>query len=296
MSTILARIDAYEKLMRLHRPIGILLLLWPTLWALWLAQRGVPHPIMLLLFVVGTILMRSAGFALNDFADRNFDAQVERTRDRPLAAGTIRPWEALAVAAVCALLAFGIVWQMNALTVKLSVAALAIAAVYPFLKRFFWMPQAWLGIAFGFGIPMAYAAQIGSLPPVAWALLAANVLWTIAYDTEYAMVDRDDDLRIGLKTSAIFFGRYDVAAVMACYALFIASMAAIGIWQRYGLFYYGGLAVAAAIALLHYFRIRRRTREGCFKAFLGNNWIGAAVFLGILLDNRPWATLQRWLP
>lgn len=296
MSTILARIDAYEKLMRLHRPIGILLLLWPTLWALWLAQRGVPHPIMLLLFVVGTILMRSAGCALNDFADRNFDAQVERTRDRPLAAGTIRPWEALAVAAVCALLAFGIVWQMNALTVKLSVAALAIAAVYPFLKRFFWMPQAWLGIAFGFGIPMAYAAQIGSLPPVAWALLAANVLWTIAYDTEYAMVDRDDDLRIGLKTSAIFFGRYDVAAVMACYALFIASMAAIGIWQRYGLFYYGGLAVAAAIALLHYFRIRRRTREGCFKAFLGNNWIGAAVFLGILLDNRPWATLQRWLP
>ena len=296
MNMILARIDAYEKLMRLHRPIGILLLLWPTLWALWLAQRGVPHPLILFLFVVGTILMRSAGCALNDFADRKYDAQVERTRDRPLAAGVIRPWEALVVAAVCAALAFAIVWQMNALTVKLSVAALAIAVVYPFLKRFFWMPQAWLGIAFGFGIPMAYAAQAGTIPPVAWALLAANIFWTIAYDTEYAMVDRDDDLKIGLKTSAIFLGRHDVAAVMACYALFIATLAAIGAWQRYGIYYYAGLAVAAAIALLHYRWIRARTREGCFRAFLGNNWIGAAVFLGILLDNRPWLTLQRWLP
>jgi 4-hydroxybenzoate polyprenyltransferase len=296
MSTLLARIEAYEKLMRLNRPIGILLLLWPTLWALWLAQRGVPHPIMLLLFVVGTILMRSAGCALNDFADRDFDALVERTRERPLAAGTIRPWEALAVAAACALLAFAIVWQMNALTIKLSFAALAITVIYPFLKRFFWMPQAWLGIAFGFGIPMAYAAQVGAVPPVAWALLGANVLWTIAYDTEYAMVDRDDDVKIGIKTSAIFFGRYDVAVVMACYALFIAAMAAIGVWQRYGEFYYAGLAVAAAIALLHYFWIRKRTREGCFRAFLGNNWIGAAIFLGILADNRPWLTLQRWLP
>lgn len=293
---ILARIDAYEKLMRLNRPIGILLLLWPTLWALWLAQRGWPHPVMLLLFVVGTVLMRSAGCALNDFADRKFDAQVERTRDRPLAAGLIRPWEALAVAAVCALLAFAIVWQMNHLTVKLSFAALAIAAIYPFLKRFFWMPQAWLGIAFGFGIPMAYAAQVMSVPPVAWALLAANVFWTIAYDTEYAMVDRDDDARIGIRTSALFFGRHDVAAVMTCYALFMATLAAIGIWQRYGIFYYAGLAAAAAIAVLHYTWIRGRTREGCFKAFLGNNWIGAAVFAGILADNHPWLSLHRWLP
>jgi 4-hydroxybenzoate polyprenyltransferase len=262
---------------------------------LWLASHGVPHPIMLLLFVVGTVLMRSAGCALNDFADRKFDAQVERTRDRPLAAGLIRPWEALAVAAVCAALAFAIVWQMNALTVKLSFAALAVAVIYPFLKRFFWMPQAWLGIAFGFGIPMAYAAQAGTVPPVAWALLGANVLWTIAYDTEYAMVDRDDDRRIGIKTSALFFGEYDVAAVMACYALFIAAMAAIGAWQRYGTYYYTGLAVAAAIALLHYFRIRGRTREGCFKAFLGNNWVGAAIFIGIVADNRPLDTLRRWL-
>ena len=293
---ILARIDAYEKLMRLDRPIGALLLLWPTLWALWLAQRGWPHPAMLLLFAVGTILMRSAGCALNDFADRKFDAQVERTRERPLAAGVIRPWEALAVAAVCALLAFAIVWQMNGLTVKLSFAALAIAAIYPFLKRFFWMPQAWLGIAFGFGIPMAYAAQLLGIPPVAWVLLAANVFWTIAYDTEYAMVDRDDDAKIGIKTSALFFGRHAVAAVMTCYALFLATLAAIGVWQRYGMFYYSGIVAAAAIAVLHYTWIRERTREGCFRAFLGNNWIGAAVFIGILADNRPWLSLQRWLP
>ncbi len=296
MNAILARIDAYEKLMRLHRPIGILLLLWPTLWALWLATRGTPHPVMFLLFVAGTVLMRSAGCALNDFADRKFDAQVERTRDRPLAAGSIRPWEALAVAAVCTLAAFAIVWQMNALTVKLSFAALAVAAIYPFTKRFFWMPQACLGIAFGLGIPMAYAAQVGTVPPVAYALLAANVFWTIAYDTEYAMVDRDDDLKIGIRTSAILFGRHDVAAVMACYALFLATLAAIGAWQRYGAYYYAGLVLAGAIALAHYRWIRARTREGAFKAFLGNTWVGAAVFLGILADNRPWETLQRWLP
>jgi 4-hydroxybenzoate polyprenyltransferase len=296
MSSILARIDAYEKLMRLNRPIGILLLLWPTLWALWLASRGVPHPVVLLLFVVGTVLMRSAGCALNDFADRKFDALVERTRDRPLAMGSIRPWEALAVAAACALAALAVVWQFNTLTLELSFVALAIAAIYPFLKRFFWMPQAWLGLAFGFGIPMAYAAQKAVLPPVAWALLAANVLWTIAYDTEYAMVDRDDDVKLGLKTSAIFFGRYDIAAVMASYVLFIATMAGIGVWQRYGAAYFAGLAVAGAICLAHYRWIRTRTREGCFKAFLGNNWTGAAIFVGIVLDNQPWQTLLRWFP
>ena len=296
MNAILKRIDAYEKLMRLNRPIGILLLLWPTLWALWLARRGVPHPVVLMLFVVGTILMRSAGCALNDYADRRFDARVERTRERPLAAGLIHPWEALVVAAVCALAAFAIVSQFNERTVKLSFVALAVAVIYPFLKRFFWMPQAWLGIAFGFGIPLAYAAQNNYVPPAAWALLAANVLWTIAYDTEYAMVDRDDDVKIGLKTSAILFGRHDVAAVMACYALFIAAMTGIGVWHRYGVFYYAGLAVAAAICALHYRWIRSRTREGAFRAFLGNNWVGAAVFIGIVLDNRPWETLRGWLP
>jgi 4-hydroxybenzoate polyprenyltransferase len=285
MSTFVARANAYEKLMRLDRPIGILLLLWPTLWGLWLARRGVPHWMVLVIFVMGTILMRSAGCAINDWADRGFDAAVERTRERPLAAGVIRPWEALAVAAVCALLAFALVWQFNALTVKLSFAALAITAIYPFLKRFFWMPQAWLGIAFGFGIPMAFAAVTGRVPALAWALVGANVFWTIAYDTEYAMVDRDDDVKLGLKTSAILFGRFDVAAVIVCYALFVASMVAIGLWQRYGPYYYAGLTVAGVIALSHYRLIRTRSREGCFKAFLHNNWVGAAVFAGIALDN-----------
>jgi 4-hydroxybenzoate polyprenyltransferase len=293
---ILARIDAYERLIRLDRPIGILLLLWPTLWGLWLARGGAPHWMALLLFIVGTVLMRSAGCALNDFADRKFDAAVERTRDRPLAAGLIRPWEALAVAAACAAAAFAVVLQFNALTVKLSFAALAITMVYPFLKRFFWMPQAWLGIAFGFGIPMAFAAIRGNVPLAAWALLGANVFWTIAYDTEYAMVDREDDRRIGIKTSAILFGRFDVAAVMLCYALFIASMAAIGMWQRYGLYYYAGLAVAGALAVSHYWMIRGRTREGCFKAFVRNNWIGAAVFIGIALDNPTMVYTLRWFP
>ena len=288
---LLARLDAYEKLIRLDRPIGILLLLWPTLWALWLAKRAMPHPVVLWLFVLGTVLMRSAGCAVNDFADRKFDAHVERTRNRPLAAGVIRPWEALVVAAVLALCAFAIVLQFNWLTVQLSFAALAIAVIYPFTKRFFWMPQAWLGIAFGFGIPMAFAAIDGVLPPIVWALLGANVLWTIAYDTEYAMVDRDDDRRIGIRTSAILFGRLDVAMVMLCYALFVAAMAAIGWWARFGVAYYAGVGVAAAIAVRHYFLIRGRSREGCFKAFMHNNWLGAAVFAGIALDSQPLAGL-----
>ena len=293
MNPVLARLDAYEKLIRLDRPIGFLLLLWPTLWGLWLSQRGIPYWLSLLWFILGAILMRSAGCAINDFADRKFDRAVERTRDRPLAAGLIRPWEALAVAAVCAGAAFAIVRHFNDLTVKLSFVALAIAIVYPFLKRFFWMPQAWLGIAFGFGIPMAYASVANYVPPVAWALLAANVFWTIAYDTEYAMVDRDDDRRIGIRTSAILFGRHDVAAVMACYALFILTMAAIGIWQRYGAFYYAGVAVAALLAASHYRLIRGRTREGCFRAFLANNWVGAAIFVGIVLDHRPWLQIRQ---
>jgi len=296
MNAIAARIDAYEKLMRLDRPIGILLLLWPTLWALWLAHRGVPPLGMFLIFFTGTVLMRSGGCAVNDFADRGFDAQVERTRGRPLAAGTIRPWEALAVGAACAAMAFALVLFLNGLTIALSFAALAVAVIYPFLKRFFWMPQAWLGIAFGFGIPMAFAALTDSVPPLAWALLAANILWTIAYDTEYAMVDRDDDVKLGLRTSAILFGRQDVAAVMACYAAFLAVMAAIGAWQDYGIAYYAGLAIAAAICAWHYTLIRGRTREGCFKAFLGNNWVGAAIFAGILADNQPLAGLSAWIP
>ncbi|MGE5094400.1 MAG: 4-hydroxybenzoate octaprenyltransferase [Betaproteobacteria bacterium] len=284
MNPVLARLDAYEKLVRLDKPIGILLLLWPTLWGLWLARKGMPAPFVLWLFVLGTAVMRSAGCAINDFADRKFDRDVERTKMRPLAAGTIRPWEALVVAAVLALAAFGIVLYFNRLTIELSFAALAIAAIYPFTKRFFSIPQAWLGVAFSFGIPMAFAAQLAWVPPLAWALVAANFFWVMAYDTEYAMVDRDDDLRTGIHTSAIFFGRHDVAAVMASYALFVGAMAAIGLWQRYGVAYYAGLAAAAAIAAYHYTLIRTRSREGCFKAFRHNNWLGAAVFAGIAID------------
>jgi len=291
MNRVLARLDAYERLVRLDRPIGILLLLWPTLWALWLTRGAAPPPMVLWLFVLGTIVTRSAGCAVNDFADRKLDAEVKRTRDRPLAAGAIRPWEAIAVAVVLGAGALAIVLQFNRLTVLLSFAAVAITVIYPFLKRFFWMPQAWLGIAFGFGIPMAFAAQVNHVPALAWALLAANIAWTIAYDTEYAMVDRDDDVRIGMRTSAILFGRYDVAAVMACYALFLAILAAIGAWQRYGPFYYAGLVAAASMAAYHYRLIRTRTREGCFKAFRHNNWLGAAVFAGILLQTTRWRDL-----
>jgi 4-hydroxybenzoate polyprenyltransferase len=297
VSALTARLDAYERLLRLDKPIGILLLLWPTLWGVWLASDGRPRWEILWIFVAGTVLMRSAGCALNDWADRRFDAQVERTRDRPLAAGVIRPWEALVLAALLAMAAFALVSKLNALTIKYSFAALAIAAVYPFTKRFFWMPQAWLGLAFSFGIPMAFAALQGRVPPLAGALVAANVFWVIAYDTEYAMVDRDDDQRIGIRTSALLFGKHDVAAVMACYALFIATMAAIGVWQPMGIFYYGGLAVAAAIAAWHYRLVRDRTREGCFRAFRHNNWLGAAVFAGIVLDKADWDRLiAYWSP
>jgi 4-hydroxybenzoate polyprenyltransferase len=291
-AAIKQRLDAYERLVRLDKPIGILLLLWPTLWGLWIAGRGAPNPLALWLFILGTVLMRSAGCAMNDYADRDLDPHVARTQQRPLAAGTIRPSEALVVAALLALAAFVIVLQFNHLTIALSFVALPIAALYPYTKRFFWMPQAWLGVAFGFGIPMAFAALLGRVPPLAWALLAASALWTIAYDTEYAMVDREDDLRIGIRTSAILFGRWDVAAVMLCYALFLGALAAIGYWQRFGVPYYAGLVVAAGIATYHYFLIRGRTREGCFKAFLHNNWIGAAIFAGIVANHLPWT---RWL-
>ena len=295
MNAVVARLDAYERLLRLDKPIGALLLLWPTLWAVWIASSGRPPWQVVWIFVLGTFVMRSAGCAVNDWADRDFDAHVKRTRERPLAAGAIRPWEALVIAAILALGAFGLVLKLNRLAVYYSFAALAIAIVYPFLKRFFWMPQAFLGLAFGFGIPMAFAAIRNEVPPLAWALLLANVFWTIAYDTEYAMVDRDDDTKIGMRTSAILFGRYDVAAVMLCYALFIMTLGAIGKWQRFGALYFGGLAAAGVIALLHYTFIRDRSRDGCFRAFRHNNWVGFAVFLGILFDRTDWpALLARW--
>ena len=288
LAAVTARLDAYERLIRLDKPVGILLLLWPTFWGLWIAAKGVPVPLVAWIFFMGTVLMRSAGCAINDWADRSFDPHVARTRERPLAAGTIHPEEAVLVAATLALAAFMmVVWSMNLLTVALAVVAAVIALVYPFTKRFLAIPQAWLGMCFGFGIPMAFAALTDDVPPLAWLLWLANVFWVLAYDTEYAMVDREDDLRIGIKTSAILFGRADVAAVMACYAVFLGAMAGIGAWQGYGPYYYAGLAAAAALAGFHYRLIRDRSREGCFRAFRHNHWIGMAVFAGVLLDHLP---------
>lgn len=283
---LVKRLDAYERLIRLDKPIGALLLLWPTLWAVWLASEGRPRLEILLIFIVGTLLMRSAGCAINDYADRGFDPHVERTRERPLAACEIRPGEALLVAAVLAALAFMLVLFLNRLAIMLSVVALAIAALYPFTKRFFALPQAMLGIAFGFGIPMAYAAIQERLPLECWVLFAANIFYSFAYDTEYAMVDRDDDARIGIRTSALTLGRWDVAAVMASYGMMIALLIVLGFISMLAWPYYLGLAAAAAMMLYHWQLIRDRSREGAFDAFLHNNWVGAAVFGGIVLGHR----------
>lgn len=283
--TIKERLDVYENLMRLDKPIGILLLLWPTLWGLWLSSYGHPNPAIVAIFVLGVVLMRSAGCVVNDFADRDFDPHVERTKNRPLAAKLISPLEALLVAGVLILLAFLLVLQLNTLTIELSVVACLLAVVYPFLKRYFWLPQAWLGIAFGFGIPMAFAAHQEFVAPLAWAMLAANVFWAIAYDTEYGMVDRDDDVKLGLKSSAILFGSFDVFGVMVCHALFLSIMLYVGYQARLGAFYFVGVATAVCLAGYQYRLIRRRQRDRCFKAFLGNNLIGAAIFAGILADS-----------
>ena len=284
LALIVKRLDAYERLIRLDKPIGTLLLLWPTLWAVWLASNGTPRLDILVVFVVGTLLMRSAGCAFNDFADRRFDAHVERTRLRPLAAREIEPMEALVVAGVLAAAAFALVLFLNRMTVLLSLAGLAIAASYPFTKRFFPLPQAYLGIAFGFGIPMAYAAIQQQLPPACWLLLAANVFYSFAYDTEYAMVDRDDDAKLGIRTAALTLGRWDVAAVMASYAAMLAILAAVGVVSHRGWPYYAGLALAGAMMVYHWFLIRDRSREGCFRAFMHNNWVGGAIFVGIVLS------------
>jgi 4-hydroxybenzoate polyprenyltransferase len=279
-----ARLDAYERLVRLDKPIGTLLLLWPTMSALWIAVFGRPPLHLIVIFAMGTLLMRSAGCAFNDWADRGFDPFVKRTEKRPLAAGEISPWEALAVAAALAFCAFLLILPTNATTILMSVPAVAITVIYPFLKRFFVLPQAFLGLAFSFGIPMGYAAVYNAVPPLAWYLLVLNAFWVMAYDTEYAMVDRDDDLKLGLHTSAILFGRFDVLAVMLCYAIYLGGMAYVGHYWRAGPLYYGGLAAALACALWHWKLIRNRDRDGCFRAFLHNHWLGLAVFAGIALD------------
>jgi len=270
--------------MRLDKPIGILLLLWPTLWALLIAAQGMPDWKMLLIFITGTVLMRSAGCVMNDIADHQFDGLVERTQFRPLPSSEVSKKEAYLLAAVLSLMAFGLVLVLNALTIKLSFLALFLAASYPLTKRFFAMPQAYLGIAFGFGIPMAFAATNNHIPAVAWVLLLANIFWAIAYDTEYAMVDREDDLKIGIKSSAITFGRFDVSAVMACYAITLALLAWAGHLVSMGAVYYAGLAGAVVVAIYHYTLIRGRDRKNCFNAFLGNNWFGLSVFAGVIIN------------
>ena len=276
------RITLYERLMRLHRPIGILLLLWPTLWAVWIGGGGRPSWVVVWIFVLGTVLMRSAGCVMNDIADRRFDAHVKRTSDRPLATGAVTVREAVLLAGFLSLLALSLVLLLNRLTVLLSVLAFFIAATYPLFKRFFSLPQAYLGIAFGFGIPLAFAAQLNVVPPHAWWMLLANIFWAIAYDTEYAMVDRDDDLVIGIRTAAITFGRYDVPAVMLCYGAMLAILSWLGLRLHFGLAYYAGLVVAAAMMGYHYLLIRDRGREGCFRAFNHNNWVGGAIFAGLV--------------
>jgi len=275
------RINAYERLIRLDKPVGALLLLWPTLWAVWIASNGRPAIDIVLIFVVGTFLMRSAGCAMNDWADRDFDGRVARTRDRPLAAGEIAPREALILAAVLAAVAFCFVLFLNWFAILLSFAALAIACAYPFAKRFVPLPQLGLSIAFSFGIPMAFAAIRNVLPWECWALFAANACYAFAYDTEYAMVDRDDDVKIGIQTSAITLGRHDVLAVLASYVLMLAILVGIGVALPLGWPYHAGLAIAGAMMIYHYTLIRERSREGCFRAFRHNNWVGLAIFAGI---------------
>ena len=279
--TLAQRFSHYIQLTRLNRPIGILLLLWPTLWALWIAGDGHPPWHIVFIFVAGTVLMRSAGCAINDYADRDFDRHVKRTKERPITSGRIAPREALWVAAALTLIAFLLILPLNALTLLLSVPAVFLAGSYPFTKRFLAIPQAYLGIAFGFGIPMAFAAIQGGVPPLAWLLLLANVFWCVAYDTEYAMVDRDDDIHLGIHSSALFFGKYDVTAAMTCYAIALALLALAGRIAGLGGMYYAGLLAATGITAYHYTLICGRERDLCFKAFLHNNWFGAAVFAGI---------------
>lgn len=278
---IIQKLDAYERLMRLDKPIGILLLLWPTLWTILIAGQGKLDWIVVMIFVTGTVLMRSAGCVMNDIADMKYDGLVERTKNRPLANGEVSKKEAYALALILSLAAFGLVCFLNALTIQLSVLALLLAASYPFTKRFLAIPQAYLGIAFGFGIPMVFAAILGYIAPIAWILLLANVFWAIAYDTVYAMVDREDDLKIGIKSSAITFGRFDVIAVMASYAMTLLLLALAGKWLLMGYAYYMGVAIATMIAVHHYFLIKTREKTNCFKAFLQNTWFGFAIFAGL---------------
>ncbi|ELO1556312.1 4-hydroxybenzoate octaprenyltransferase [Aeromonas hydrophila] len=275
---------AYVQLARIDKPIGTLLLLWPTLWALWLAADGLPDLWTLLVFVVGVFLMRSAGCVINDYADRNFDGHVKRTAGRPLPMGKVKPREVLALFAVLALISFALVLTMNPLTIGLSFAALLLAVCYPFMKRYIPIPQLVLGMAFSWSIPMAYAAQANALPAVAWLVFFANLLWTIAYDTQYAMVDRDDDLKLGLKSSAILFGRHDKRIIGALQLLTLLILLLVGQLSELGSSYYWSLLAAAALFVYQQRLIRERQREACFQAFLNNNYVGALIFAGVVIN------------
>jgi 4-hydroxybenzoate polyprenyltransferase len=278
------RFTPYIQLMRFDRPIGTLLLLWPTLWTLWIAGEGSPGPGVVVIFVLGTIVMRAAGCVINDYADRNFDGHVERTRNRPLAKGLVKPKEAIYLFVALCLIAFGLVLLTNPLTIKLSFGGLLLAFCYPFAKRYTHLPQIVLGAAFSWAIPMAFAAETGELPPQVWLLFIANLLWTVVYDTFYAMVDRPDDLKIGIKSTAILFGQNDrmITAVLQGMTLFALILAG----QRFelGTFYFLSLVGVAGLFAWQQFLIRDRQRENCFRAFLNNNWVGMVIFVGILLD------------
>jgi 4-hydroxybenzoate polyprenyltransferase len=274
----------YVRLMRLDRPIGIWLLLWPTLWALWIASRGKPNPLIFTVFVLGTALMRSAGCAINDYADRSFDPHVERTRDRPLAAGRISPLEALILFALLALTALMLALQLNRFTLLLAIVGAFLAVSYPFIKRFLPVPQLYLGLTFGWGIPMAFAAQIEQVPRVAYLLLLANMMWVTVYDTMYAMVDRDDDLKIGVRSTAILFGDSDRHIIAILQGMTLVSLFLVGRIIHFSFWYYLGLAAGAMFFIYQLWLIRAREREGCFRAFLNNNYFGMAVFIGILLE------------
>lgn len=278
------RLKEYFVLLRLNRPIGILLLLWPTLWGLWVASDGWPPMQVLIVFLLGTVLMRSAGCAINDFADRDIDLYVERTRDRPLTSGRITSAEAVLLAAGLALVALLITLPLGLDVVLMSIPAAFLAGTYPFTKRFFPMPQAYLGIAFGFAIPMAFVAVQGTVPAHAWVMFFANVFWTIAYDTEYALVDKNDDLKLNIRTAAITLGRWDIAGIMTCYALCLLLWAWVAVDQAFHPVFWMFLAGCALIAGYHYVLIRERDRARCFKAFLHNNWFGACLFAGLAVQ------------
>ncbi|MBE01940.1 4-hydroxybenzoate octaprenyltransferase [Marinobacter lutaoensis] len=279
------RLTDYARLLRLDRPIGSLLLLWPTYWALWLAADGHPDLINLVVFTLGVFFMRAAGCAINDFADREWDRYVERTKDRPLTAGRIQSWEAVALFAGLSLISFlMVVLLTNALTLYLSFGGVLLAFIYPFMKRYTHLPQLFLGAAFSWAIPMAWAAQANELSPLTWLLFTANVLWTVAYDTFYAMVDRDDDLKVGIKSTAILFGDADRTIIGLLQAMVVLILVLVGSQAERGTFYYLGVVAMATLFVYQHYLARERSRQGCFQAFLNNNWAGFAVFAGLLLD------------